>query len=111
MAQSAAWISWVFLMLAILFEVAGTTAMKLAQGFTRPTPSIAVFACWGMAIMFLTLALKRIDISIAYAIWAGLGTALIAAIGVVAFGESLTPVKLVFLALIVVGVVGLKLAG
>lgn len=110
MASSAAWISWLFLMLAIVFEVAGTSSMKLAQGFTRLVPSVAVFACWGMAIVFLTLALKRIDISVAYAIWAGLGTALIAAIGVLAFGESLSPAKLVFLAFIVVGVVGLKLS-
>ena len=66
---------------------------------------------YGLSFVGLTLALKRIDVSVAYAIWSGLGTALIAVIGVTYFHESVTPVKLGSLALIILGVIGLNLGG
>lgn len=103
--------SWIFLLLAIGFEVAGTTSMKLADGFTRLTPSLAVFGFYALSLIFLTLSLKRIDVGVAYAIWAGLGVIAISIIGVVAFGESMTVAKAGFIGLIVVGVVGLNLVG
>ncbi len=103
--------SWIYLLLAILLEVAGTTFMKTSGGFTRLGPSAAIFLCYGASLSFLTLALKTIEVSISYAIWSGLGTALITLIGTLAFKEALTPVKVVSILLIILGVVGLNLKG
>ena len=101
--------SWIYLILAITMEVIGTTNMKLSQGFTKTLPSILVFVFYIISFAFLTLALKKLDISITYAIWSGVGTALIAAIGFLYFKEPVTAIKIGSLALIVIGVVGLAL--
>ena len=101
---------WIYLLLAILFEVAGTTAMKLSEGFTKTMPSIAMALFYILSLVMLTLTLKKIDVSIAYAIWSGLGTAIIAGIGIMVFGESLTPMKIASIALIILGVIGLQLS-
>jgi small multidrug resistance pump len=100
-------VAWLCLVLAILFEVSGTTSMKLSRSFTETGPTIAIFVFYGVSIFFLTLAVARIEIGIAYAVWSALGTAIVATIGIVAFGESASPWKLACLALIVAGVVGL----
>ncbi len=102
---------WLCLTAAILFEVAGTTSMKFSEGFTKPLPSLLIFVFYGIAFTFLTIALKWLDISIAYAVWAGVGTALIAVIGFMYFHESVTPLKLASIGLIIVGVVGLNIGG
>ena len=102
---------WTYLVLAILLEVSGTTCMKLSEGFTRTVPSILLFVFYSLSFAMLTLALKRIDVSIAYAVWSGVGTALIATIGVLWFKEPITALKLISLALIIGGVVGLNLGG
>ena len=99
---------WLYLAAAIVFEVAGTTSMKLAQGFTRPLPSVLIFVFYALAFVALTLTLKKMDISVAYSVWSGVGTALIAAIGFFWFQEPLTPVRLACIALIVIGIVGLN---
>jgi small multidrug resistance pump len=96
---------------AILFEVAGTISMKLSEGFTRPLPSVLIFLFYGAAFTLLTLALKKIDVSVAYAVWSAVGTAVIAGIGIVWFKEPLTALKVASLLLIVAGVVGLNLGG
>jgi small multidrug resistance pump len=101
--------SWVYLICAITMEVIGTTNMKLSQGFTKTVPSVLMFVFYGFSFAFLTLALKKIDLSLSYAIWSGVGTALIAAIGVLYFKEPVTAIKLVSIGLIVIGVVGLAL--
>jgi small multidrug resistance pump len=101
---------WLFLVSAIALEVAGTTSMKLSQGFTRLVPSVLLFVCYAASFVALTLALKKIEVSVAYAVWAGMGTALVAAIGIVYFREELTALKLVSLLFIIVGVVGLNLS-
>ena len=101
--------AWILLFAAIVLEVCGTTCMKLSAGFTRPVPSVLLFLFYVAAFTCLTFAVKTIDISIAYAIWAGLGTALIAAIGFIYFGDSVTPLKIGCIVLIVAGVVGLNL--
>jgi small multidrug resistance pump len=85
--------------------------MKLSEGFTKLVPSILLFAFYALSLGMLTLALKRIDVSVAYAVWSGVGTALIATIGVLWFREPATALKLISLALIVIGVVGLNLSG
>ena len=102
---------WLYLALAILFEVTGTTCMKLSEGFTKLVPSILLFVFYSLSFRMLTLALKRIDVSVAYAVWSGMGTALIATIGVLWFKEPITALKLISLALIIGGVVGLNLSG
>lgn len=103
--------SWLALCIAVVLEVAGTTSMKLSQGFTRLWPSIAMAVFYAGSLGMLTLALKRIDVSVAYAVWSGLGTALIAAIGFLWFKEPLTALKLGSLTLIIAGVIGLNLSG
>ncbi|NDJ22240.1 QacE family quaternary ammonium compound efflux SMR transporter [Nostoc sp. B(2019)] len=101
-------INWVYLIAAILFEVSGTTCMKLSQGFTRIVPSVLIFVLYGLSFTFLTLSLKRLEVSVAYSVWAGLGTILIATIGIIWFRESATLIKLISIALIIMGVIGIN---
>jgi small multidrug resistance pump len=103
--------AYVYLFFAIVLEVCGTTSMKLSQGFTRLLPSVLIFVFYGLSFTLLTMVLKRIEVSIAYAIWSGVGTALIATVGILYFKESLTLLKLVSLALVIIGVIGLNLSG
>ena len=103
--------TWLYLVLAIVFEVSGTTCMKLSEGLTKIVPSILLFVFYSLSFGALTLALKRIDVSVAYAVWSGVGTALIATIGVLWFKEPATVLKLISLGLIIIGVVGLNLSG
>jgi small multidrug resistance pump len=90
-------------------EVIGTTNMKLSEGFTKTLPSILMFVFYVFSFAFLTLALKKIDLSLTYAIWSGVGTALIATIGFLYFKEPVTAIKIGSIALIVIGVIGLML--
>jgi small multidrug resistance pump len=101
---------WIFLSIAILFEVAGTTSMKMSRGFAEIWPTIGVFVFYVGAAAAIILALRRLELSIAYAIWSGVGTALTVMIGIAYFREPLTAVKLASIALVVIGVVGLSLA-
>jgi small multidrug resistance pump len=101
--------TWVILGAAILFEVMGTTSMKLSEGFSRLWPSLALVVCYVISFYLLTLSLKRLDVSLAYAIWSGAGTVLITVIGIILFKEPATVLKMLFIAMIVAGVVGLNL--
>jgi small multidrug resistance pump len=96
-------------MMAILFEVGGTTCMKLSEEFTKLVPSILIFVFYGLCLTFLTLSLRKLEVSVVYAVWAGLGTVLISCIGIFWFSESLTFTKIISIFLIIVGVVGLNL--
>jgi len=98
------------LLLAILFEVCGTTCMKLSQGFSKILPSILIFVFYAVSFFLFTLALKGMDVSIAYAVWAGLGTALITIIGILWFREPVNSVKMISLFIVVVGLIGLNLS-
>ena len=99
---------WIYLLLAIIFEVCGTTSMKLSQGFTRPLPSVFIFVFYGLCFTLMTLALKVLPVGMAYAIWSALGTALISLIGVFWFGEGMSTLKAVSLMLVILGVAGLQ---
>ena len=101
--------SWLLLTLAIVLEVTGTTNMKLSEGFSKVLPSIFVFVFYGLSIGALTLALNRVEVSVAYAMWSGIGTALVAVVGMLVFKEPVTASKLGALGLIVVGVAILSL--
>jgi len=103
--------AWIFLGLAIATEVAGTVALRFSDGFTRPGPSAVVVVGYALSFFLLSLALRHLSLGVAYAVWAGIGTAAIAVIGIVALGEAVTAVKLASLALIIAGVVGLNAAG
>lgn len=102
---------WLYLLIAILTEVVGTTLMKVSQGLTRLIPSVLMFVLYGISFVFMALALKKIEVSTAYAIWSGLGTALIATIGILWFRESINIPKLIGLVLIVGGVILLNSKG
>lgn len=101
---------WLILAVTIVFEVIGSTMMKLSNGFTVFWPSVAVFICYSLSLVGLTIVLKYIDLSVAYAIWCGVGVALVALIGVFYFKEPVTALRVTSLLLIITGVVGLQLA-
>ena len=100
-----------YLAAPIVLEICGPTSLKLSQGFTRIGPAGAVVVCYAVSFALLSLALRGIDLSIAYAVWSGVGTAIAAAIGIVWFGEPAGGWKLLSLALIVLGIAGLHLSG
>ncbi|MCF6244990.1 MAG: multidrug efflux SMR transporter [Sulfurovum sp.] len=103
--------AWIWLIGAIVFEVLGTTAMKMSEGFTKTMPSVAMGVFYILSLAALTYALKKFDVSMAYAIWSGVGTALITLIGIWYFKESVSVMKLASIGLIIIGVVGLHLSG
>lgn len=103
-------LSWIFLAVAIVLEVAGTTAMKLSDGLTKLVPSLLIFVFYAGSFAVMSLALKKLDVGLVYAIWAGVGTALITLIGVAMFSETLSWPKVASIGLIVVGVAGLYLS-
>jgi small multidrug resistance pump len=103
-------VPWLFLVGAILSEVAATTALKLSAGFSRLVPSIVVVVGYVAAFSLLSQALARgMGIGVAYAVWAAVGIALIAVIGALFLGESMTWVQVGGIALVIVGVVALEL--
>ena len=101
---------WTYLFLAILSEVLASSALKASQGFSRLLPSLVVVGGYGLAFYFLSLALKTVPLSLAYAVWAGVGTAAIALIGAFFFGEPIPPKGRLGIALVAVGVVLVRLA-
>ena len=96
---------------AIVTEVVGTVALRYSDGFTKLAPSAIVVLGYGASFWLLALVLKQLSIGTTYAVWSAVGTALIAAFGIFALGEPATALKLGSLALILIGVVGLNLAG
>ena len=103
-------IGWLILAATIVLEVAGSIMMKFSNGFTVFWPSVGVFVFYGLALCGLTLTLKYIELSIAYAVWASVGTALVALIGIWYFREPVSALKILSLALIIVGVAGLQIS-
>ena len=90
---------------AIVAEVLGTTALKVSDGFSRLWPSIFVVVGYVVSFVLLAQCLRSMAVGTAYAIWSAVGTALIVAIGTIFFGESLGPLKLIGIVLVIVGVV------
>jgi small multidrug resistance pump len=99
--------AWFVLGVAILLEVAGTTSMRLAEGFTRPIPSVLIFVFYALSFALNTLVIRVLGLSVVYAVWSGVGTVLTALIGIWYFKEPATAVKMVSIGLIVIGVMGL----
>jgi len=100
---------WLYLVIAIVAEVVGTSFLRASAGFTKLLPSIMVVTGYGLAFFFLSLTLERIPVGIAYAVWSGAGVTLITAIGWLFLGQKLDPAAMVGMGLIVAGVVVLNL--
>lgn len=102
--------AWAVLSVAILLEVAGTTSMRLSEGFTRLTPSVLIFVFYAGSFGLNTLVIRVLGLSVVYGVWSGVGTVLTALIGVYYFKEPATALKMVSIGLIVLGVMGLHSA-
>ena len=101
--------AWLWLVIAIVAEVIGTSFLKASAGFTKPLPSLMVALGYGAAFYFLSLTLTTIPVGIAYAVWSGVGVTLIAAIGWLFLGQKLDPAAIAGMGLVVAGVVVLNL--
>ena len=101
---------WLYLSLAVVFEVISTSLLKLTYGFTVLLPSAGTVVGYFLCFYFLSLALKTMDISVAYAVWCSLGTILISLIGFFFFQEPLSLLKVMCIVLIIIGTLGLRLA-
>lgn len=100
--------AWIYLIIAGVLEIGWAIGMKYTQGFSRLWPSVATIACMIVSFAFLAVALKTIPVGTGYAVWTGIGAAGTAVLGMALFGESRDAARLVCIALIVAGVVGLK---
>ncbi|MBF7054862.1 multidrug efflux SMR transporter [Halomonas sp. KAO] len=101
--------SYLYLAMAIVAEVVGTTALKASEGFTRLGPSVAVVVGYGLAFYLLALVLRTVPVGIAYAIWAGLGIVLVTVAGVLLYGERPDLPALLGIAMIIGGVAVIQL--
>ncbi|WP_163536139.1 multidrug efflux SMR transporter [Gracilibacillus sp. YIM 98692] len=102
--------NYLILFLSIVAEVVGTAMLKMSEGFTNMLPSIGAIAGYAVSFISLAIVLKPLPLSIAYAIWAGAGTALTALIGILIWGEAITFIKLSGLLLIIGGVILLNIS-
>ncbi len=102
--------SWILLTLAGLLEIVWAVGLKYTEGFSRPLPSVVVVAAIAASMLLLAMAMRTLPVSTAYAIWTGIGIAGTAIVGMMLLGESVNTQKLISLALIVAGIVGLRLA-
>jgi small multidrug resistance pump len=101
--------SWIFLVLAIICEVTGTSALKASDGFSRLWPSAVVIAGYGLSFYFLSIALRVIPVGVAYAIWAGVGIVLVTLVGWLLFGQKLDGPAILGMAMILIGVTVLRM--
>lgn len=101
--------SWIYLVIAGIFETVWAVALKQAEGFSRLLPSGITVAAMTASLYFLSLALKTLPLGTAYAVWTGIGAVGAAALGMLLFGESHAPMRIVSILLIVAGIAGLRL--
>lgn len=103
--------AYVFLVVAIAFEVVGTSLLKSTDSFTRLWPSVLCLSAYAASFVLLAQTVKVIPVGLTYAMWSGLGTASIVGVGVVALGETLSVTKIIGVGLVIGGVVLLNLGG
>lgn len=103
-------LGWLLIGITIVFEVLGTLSMKLSEGLTKLVPSILIFVFYGICFTAFSIAIKKIDLSLAYAFWSGVGTLVITMIGIFYFKETLNLIKITSILLIIFGIIGLKLS-
>ncbi len=100
--------SWLWVALAIIFEIIAALSLRYSDGFTKPAPTALALIAFGSAFYLISLALKELPVSIVYPIWAGSGTAGVAFLGIMALKEKANFLKLVGLASVVIGIVVLN---
>ncbi len=101
--------AWLVLVVAGLFEIGWATGLKYTEGFTRLWPTVGTALAMIISLMLLGLALRMLPLGTAYAVWTGIGTVGSALLGIVLFQESVDPVRLGCIGLIMAGIIGLKL--
>jgi len=101
--------AWFYLLLAGMFEIGFAIGLKYTEGFTRLWPSVGTVVAAAISLWLLTQALRVIPVGTAYAVWTGIGAVGVAVLGIVLFSDSASPARLACIALIIAGVVGLKL--
>jgi quaternary ammonium compound-resistance protein SugE len=99
---------WIFLTVAGLLEVGWAIGLKYTHGFTKPVPTAITLVLMVASVFFLALAVQKIPIGTAYAIWTGIGAVGTVVLGMILFGESAATARLVFIAIVLLGIVGLK---
>ena len=102
---------WLLIVVAGLFETGFAVLLKQSSNFTRLWPTVGFAVCALISFALLNLALGRLEVGPAYAVWTGIGAAGTAAVGILALGESVSTLKLVSIGLVLAGVVGLNLSG
>ncbi len=102
---------WIYLLLAGLFEIGWAIGLKYTEGFSRLWPTVGTVAAMTASIVLLALAVKTLPIGTAYAVWTGIGAVGAVILGIVLFGDPATPARLLCVALIFAGIIGLKLTG
>lgn len=102
--------SWIILFFAGLFEVGWAVGLKYTDGFTRPLPTALTVAAMAVSLGLLGLAMKELPLGTAYAIWTGVGAVGTVIAGIILFGESMALVRLLSVALIIAGLIGLKVS-
>jgi len=101
--------AWIYLIIAGLFEIGWAIGLKYTEGFTKLWPSVITIATMILSFYFLSTAVKTIPIGTAYAIWTGIGAVGTAILGIFLFGESKEFIRIFFIFLIVIGIIGLKI--
>lgn len=101
--------NWAYLLIAGFFEIFWAVGLKFSQGFTKILPSILTAIGMLASFYFLSLALKKLPLSISYAIWTGIGTVGTVLFGVIYFGESISAAKIICVGMIVCGIIGLRI--
>ena len=102
--------SWIILVLAGLLEIVWAIGLKYTEGFTRLWPTVGTVAAMVTSIVLLGIAMKSLPVGTAYAVWVGIGAVGTAILGIVLLGEPSNPGRLISLAVIVAGIIGLKLS-
>ena len=101
--------AWIMLAVAGLLEIGWAVGLKYTDGFTRLVPTAATVAAMVASMVLLGLAIRTLPVGTAYAVWTGIGTVGTVLLGILLFGESAEPMRLLFIAMIVAGIIGLKL--
>ncbi|EJL6950757.1 multidrug efflux SMR transporter [Vibrio cholerae] len=102
--------AWLILFLASICEIAWAIGLKYSEGFSKPLASVATLSALVISFVLLGIALRTLPLGVAYGIWVGIGAVGTAVMGILLFGEAVSLFKLMSLALIVIGIAGLKLA-